>query len=1783
MADNVYALLRQAWALSKGGDADIYGVEIAIVTNTKDPEKQGRVKVCFPRLPGKPESDWVRVAQPAAGPGRGFYFIPDVNDEVVVAFERGQANRPYILGSLWNGKDKPPEDAYSDDDTVQVVQTRSGHRLELGDKDGEEKIVLADKSGKRTLKFDVKEKKFTIAAKEGDVELHAEKKIVLHCEDLEIRTSKSGKLEIGSDFDVKVAQKATLAAGSTFDLKGSKVNLNPPSLDLEDLAAAALKALRTAAGKAGTSSKAGQEARGGNGDSAARGGDLSTDVVPAQGRTSSRRDAGSDAAKTDEGGAPASTTPIAPTEIAVQIFSAAGVLQKELEVELVLPGGEKRAGKTDANGLFKVERVSQKGNAHLEVPDVQVGEAGPASAGRVRYVVGGIDVAIGQQTAVELPRRVRRCRLSGLNFETNKTFLLPSAMTGMQQLVKLFKSFDGLVALVNGHTDKQLKKGFSPEVNRTLSVERSDSMKAFLQDDAQAWQRFYAGTPHSAKWDVREDQMMLATVKDAGGAPFYEGPIDGEAGPATKDAYARFQESRLLTRTRRGDSETRLELTRAYMALEKTSLPKGAQVQTHGCGQTHPLPGTEDDPDPDQPKNRRVEVFLFEEKIDPPPRTPCPSAGCEEHAKWVAQQILDVDLDQPPGALKVTVVDESGAAVPGANVHASGPLALDGPAPASFEDLIPGSYKVIANADGLLAADETAVVPAGGAADVRLVLKSEAVSLDVRVEDKSDPPQPLEGAAVSIDAPGAEAQTTGKDGLAHFVKLPRGKFTITATHERFEAGSIEVQLPLAPPPERADAKGLVSAAKETAPGQPPVVALNRAAGQPPFLRMEVRGIGAEGTLRALKGTTEIGTLKFKDGKLSLADIPAEADRVEILPSLPPAITTRKPNGDDEGHYVVTKPDGTLLIAGQIEQGKFELRQRPAADPANPKTDWVVTVRSFGARAEGAGFRKVKHFFVLMLENRSFDHMLGHNRKLLEADTIEDRRKKGIVDSNPIPGRAPAEATTGAANPVLVDPGHEFDHVKFHLFRNDKASPNDPSVPNMQGFAEEYLKRLKGTDPFASDPEFKANIAGQLSKKGVKAEDWAAEVMKGFAPSELEILNTLAEEYAVCDRWFSALPGPTCPSRLFIHAASSAGLDDSLGTAENIRFGTGGILFDNGTIFDRFKASTGGAVARAFVVGGLSTPLSQVGLINGVGINGAAVRVKDVHQGLKNHFEADDIKGKAGSYTFLEPDYGSVDKVATGDPTKNFINGESQHPPGDVKKGEKLIKDVFEAIFGADSPIRNESALIITYDEHGGYFDHVPPPLAISATNSKQPGLGRKGFNFGRYGVRVPAVIVSPLIPRGVVDHTIYDPTSLLKTLEERFTLLPLTERDKFANDFAHLFTLDTPRTTFPTLPAVATLEKEVATAEAAPTPEELSAPVSDDGRSYLSALGLAAVERVPERKADVLRRLEEIRTVGDAIAFADDMAAAPLEVVVRVTDSSGTPLPGARVKLAFATVHEARTSTGGDGQQPGSCRFKDVVPGKYAATVEAVGALPVTKQVVVPAQAEGPFVLPIAAEAGQHISLVLLQDDGATPVANAAFRAFLDPGAAPHEGQTDGKGALKIPGVRAGDFKLDVAGLSAVVPAIPDAIEQLRWVLAVPEPQPGNAADLLPPQIEYFKVFRLPAPSLFPATAADERARENEIASLQLAATSEAAAPAAAQVMVAWQVSGNLKSLALEGIGSVLEVTAGDGTGSRLVRLASSLDAGAKVTFTLRAEPADASQGTKTASATVTVSAEGPG
>ncbi len=196
----------------------IYGVVIGIVTNNQDPERFGRVKVKFPWLSDEDESAWARMATPMAGKERGIYFLPEVDDEVLVAFEHGDLRSPYVLGSLWNGKDSPP---VTDDDgknNLRVIKSRSGHVIRLNDADGKEKIEIIDKTGKNSLVFDTASNTITIVSDKDIILKASQGKIELEAQTIELKSSADSKIEAGKGMDVK--------ASATMNLKGATINLN---------------------------------------------------------------------------------------------------------------------------------------------------------------------------------------------------------------------------------------------------------------------------------------------------------------------------------------------------------------------------------------------------------------------------------------------------------------------------------------------------------------------------------------------------------------------------------------------------------------------------------------------------------------------------------------------------------------------------------------------------------------------------------------------------------------------------------------------------------------------------------------------------------------------------------------------------------------------------------------------------------------------------------------------------------------------------------------------------------------------------------------------------------------------------------------------------------------------------------------------------------------------------------------------------------------------------------------------------------------------------------------------------------------------------------------------------------------------------------------------------------------------------------------------------------------------------------------------------------------------
>jgi uncharacterized protein involved in type VI secretion and phage assembly len=196
----------------------ISGVVIGVVTNNQDNEGLGRVKVRFPWLSETDESQWARVAAPMAGKGRGLYFLPEVEDEVLVAFEHGDVRFPYVIGALWNGQEPPPASNDDGKNNLRLIKSRSGHTIRLNDEDGKETIEIIDKSEKNSIVFDTASNTITITA-DQDITLSAPQgTITLEAQKIEIASSADAKLEAGAGLEV--------TASATMNLKGATVNIN---------------------------------------------------------------------------------------------------------------------------------------------------------------------------------------------------------------------------------------------------------------------------------------------------------------------------------------------------------------------------------------------------------------------------------------------------------------------------------------------------------------------------------------------------------------------------------------------------------------------------------------------------------------------------------------------------------------------------------------------------------------------------------------------------------------------------------------------------------------------------------------------------------------------------------------------------------------------------------------------------------------------------------------------------------------------------------------------------------------------------------------------------------------------------------------------------------------------------------------------------------------------------------------------------------------------------------------------------------------------------------------------------------------------------------------------------------------------------------------------------------------------------------------------------------------------------------------------------------------------
>jgi len=411
---------------------------------------------------------------------------------------------------------------------------------------------------------------------------------------------------------------------------------------------------------------------------------------------------------------------------------------------------------------------------------------------------------------------------------------------------------------------------------------------------------------------------------------------------------------------------------------------------------------------------------------------------------------------------------------------------------------------------------------------------------------------------------------------------------------------------------------------------------------------------------------------------------------------------------------------------------------------------MSTSAQFDGPAQNSPLDTVQHIVQLMLENRSFDHMLGF---LYPA-------KSGPGDQ-PFEGLLGTESNDdGTGKPVTVfqidpaspggyfmpgaDPGEGYSNTNVQLFGIGR--PPSPPVATMSGFVTSFASAIS---------------YDQRSNRSVQAGTTPASIMGIFPPSALPVLSGLARGFAVCDHWYSSVPTETLPNRAFASAATSQGhMDDATSSF---------------TVQSIFGLMTAHSVSWK-IYGYDAEPLTR-------GSFPDTVDAPEANFGKFADFQADAAAGRLPAYSFLEPSWGST--------------GNSEHPNYDVALGEALILQVYQAV--RSGPGWANTLLIISYDEHGGCYDHVPPPTGATPPDST---AGEFGFDFTRFGVRVPAVLVSPLIPAGTIfrvpdGSTPIDHTSVLKTIEQRWGLPALTARDAAAPSLGGVLTLTTPRTDDP--------------------------------------------------------------------------------------------------------------------------------------------------------------------------------------------------------------------------------------------------------------------------------------------------------------------------------------------------------------------------------------------------
>jgi len=343
----------------------------------------------------------------------------------------------------------------------------------------------------------------------------------------------------------------------------------------------------------------------------------------------------------------------------------------------------------------------------------------------------------------------------------------------------------------------------------------------------------------------------------------------------------------------------------------------------------------------------------------------------------------------------------------------------------------------------------------------------------------------------------------------------------------------------------------------------------------------------------------------------------------------------------------------------------------------------------------ANLRKIDHVVVLMLENRSFDHMLGY--LTLEA------------------GRSDVDGLKASMSNVYRGKTYKVRHLQRTALTKDEDPCHGGAC-----IAEQVSGNMGG---------FVANFAKQ--RKKAKLVDV---VMGYYTGSDLPVYDHLAREFAVCDRWYCSVPGATWPNRLYALCGQAAGSKDPKKVP----------VYDVPSFVRHLETNKVSWRWYTHDVGTLRFTDSRfrVGYLN-------KFAYFDRRSLLAPRNFMDDAKdGKLPAVSWIDPNFVDVSFVGP-------AGSNDDHPPSDIKAGQELVLKTYTAL--VNSPNWKKTMLVVTYDEHGGFFDHVFPPAA----HDDRPA-------FRTYGVRVPAFVVSPFTQRTSVSNTVYDHTSIIKTILLRF-------------------------------------------------------------------------------------------------------------------------------------------------------------------------------------------------------------------------------------------------------------------------------------------------------------------------------------------------------------------------------------------------------------------------------